>query len=77
MGGLAVDDRNYETTNALAETLNARKGFEVAMGNPRKGRLIIRHNGTSFFLEITPIYKKGCDDDYISTTVAKNEYYLD
>lgn len=63
--------------NTIFETLNARKGFDVAMANPRSGRLIIKHNGISFFLEITPIYKEGVKEDSFHNTVIENMTYLD
>ena len=68
-----MDDRNYETANTIFETLNARKGFEVVMSNPRSGRLIIKHNDTSFFLEITPIYEEKHDNKPFETVFAENE----
>lgn len=51
-----MDDRNYNVTNKVFEVLNNVKGFDVAMSNPRKGMLIVRHNGISFYMNIEPIF---------------------
>lgn len=51
-----TDDRNYEVTNAVYDTLNRTKGFDVGMSNPSKGRIIVRHNNTDYLLEVSPIY---------------------
>lgn len=49
------DDRNYDITNKLYEILNNVKNFEVAMSNPRGGKIIVEFNGVRFNLQITPI----------------------
>ena len=51
-----MDDRNYNVTNKVFEVLNNVKGFDVAMSNPRKGKLIVRHKGVSFYMNIEPIF---------------------
>lgn len=51
-----MDDRNYSVTNKVFEVLNNVKGFDVAMSNPRKGTIIVRHNDISFYMNIEPIF---------------------
>lgn len=61
-----MDDRNYNVTNKVFEVLNNVKGFDVAMSNPRKGRIIVRHEGISFYMNIEPIFndnKEGREAD--------------
>lgn len=73
-----MDDRNYDTTIKLFNILNDIKGFDVAYDNPTKGRLIIRHNGTTFFMEIDPIYKNNVGDDTepFDTVVERNRCFF-
>ena len=52
-----MDNRNYDVTNKIFEVLDNVKGFDVAMSNPRKGRIIARYNGISFCVTIEPIFK--------------------
>lgn len=47
-----MDDRNYEITNKLNDVLNNVKGFDVAMSNPRQGKMLVRYNGISFYITI-------------------------
>ena len=56
-----MDGRNYEITNKLFEVLNNVKGFDVAMNNPRNGKLIARYNGVSFCINIKPIFNDNED----------------
>ena len=51
-----MDDRNYNVTNKIFEVLDNVKGFDVAMSNPREGKIIVRHGGISFFMSLAPIY---------------------
>ena len=51
-----MDDRNYNVTHKVFEVLNNVKGFDVAMANPRKGIIIMRHEGVSFYMNIKPIF---------------------
>ncbi len=43
-----MDNRNYNITHKVFDVLNNIKGFDVAMGNPQNGKLIVRYNGVSF-----------------------------
>lgn len=56
-----MDDRNYNVTNKVFEVLNNIKGFDVASGNPRKGTIIARYNGVSFYINITPIFNDNAE----------------
>jgi len=51
-----MDDRNYNVTNKVFEVLNNVKGFDVAMSNPRNGRIIVRHDSISFYINIKPVF---------------------
>ena len=50
------DTRNYDVTNKLFSVLNEIKGFDVAMSNPKNGKLIMKYNGTSFIVEVSPLF---------------------
>lgn len=57
-----MDDRNYNITNRINEILNQIKGFDnVALSNPRIGKLIIRYRGEDFILSINPAYGDSKD----------------
>ena len=52
-----MDDRNYGITNRINEILNQIKGFDnLALSNPKVGKLIIRYRGEDFILSIDPVY---------------------
>ncbi len=51
-----MDNRNYNVTNKVFDVLNNVKGFDVAMSNPREGKIIVRHEGISFYMTIEPIF---------------------
>lgn len=51
-----MDDRNYNVTNKVFQVLNNVKGFDVAMSNPRKGKILVRHDGISYYMTIEPIF---------------------
>ena len=56
MEEIKTDERKYNVTNKIFEVLNNVKGFDVAMTNPRKGKIIVRYEGVSFYLNIEPIF---------------------
>ncbi len=57
-----MDDRNYDITNRINEILNQIKGFDnIALSNPRVGKLIIRYRGEDFILSINPAYEDSKD----------------
>lgn len=51
-----MDNRNYNVTNKIFEILDNVKGFDVAMSDPRKGKIIMRYDGVSFYMDIQPIF---------------------
>lgn len=51
-----MDKRNHNVTHKIYDVLNNVKGFEVAMGNPKNGTIILRHEGISFYLKLDPIF---------------------
>jgi len=57
-----MDDRNYDITNKINEILNQIKGFDnVALSNPRVGKIILRYRGEDFILSINPAYEDSKD----------------
>lgn len=57
-----MDDRNYDITNRINEILNQIKGFDnVALSNPRVGKIILRYRGEDFILSINPAYENSKD----------------
>lgn len=56
-----MDDRNYDITIKITEVLNNVKGFDAAMSNPRSGKLLVRHNGTSFYVTIEPVFNDNAE----------------
>ena len=57
----SMDNRNYDVTNKIFEVLDNVKGFDVAMSNPREGKIIARHNGISFYVTIEPIFNDNAE----------------
>ena len=57
-----MDDRNYDITNKINEILYQIKGFDnVALSNPRVGKIILRYRGEDFILSINPAYEDSKD----------------
>lgn len=56
-----MDDRNYDITNKLTEVLNNVKGFDAAMSNPRQGKMLVRHNGISYYVTIEPVFNDNAE----------------
>lgn len=76
-----ADNRNYNVTNEIFHMLNKTKGFEVAMENPKEGVIIIRYNGTSFVLNIDPIFNNNLPGMYeeekpFSEIVNQHRWYF-
>lgn len=73
-------DKNYEITVRVREVLNEIKGFEVASGAPRTGRLIVRFTDRSgktddFLMELSPLYKTPTDKDF-QKVVNEHDYLI-
>lgn len=51
-----MDNRNIDITNKMNEVLNNLKGFDSATSNPMDGKMIVRYNGTTFYVTIEPIF---------------------
>lgn len=61
-----MDSRNHDVTNKIFDVLNNVKGFDVAMGNPKNGRIMARYNGITFYVNIEPVFNdtpEGRDAD--------------
>lgn len=75
-----MDDRNYNVTNKIFEVLNNVKGFDVATGNPRKGTIITRYDGVSFYINIEPIFNDNVEgreaDNKPFDEVVKNHSWV-
>jgi len=75
------NDRNYEITNRTREVLNEIKGFEVASGEPRMGRLIVRFTDRSgktddFLMELSPLYSEPSGEMDFDKVVSQNGFML-
>ena len=51
-----MDARNHDVTTKIFDVLDNVKGFEVAMANPKAGKILARYQGTAFVIEIDPLY---------------------
>lgn len=76
-----MDRRNYDVIHKLFSVLNNVKGFEVAMGNPRTGKLILNYNGTNFTVELDPMFTdtaigNAMDKRPFTEIVSHYEYLL-
>ena len=74
-----MDDRNYDVTNKMTEVLNNVKGFDVAMSNPRQGKMLVRHNGINFYVTIEPIFNdneegRKADSEPFEEVVKKHRW---
>ena len=76
----SMDNRNYDVTNKIFKVLDSVKGFDVAMSNPREGRIIARYNGVSFYVTIEPIFNDNADgreaDNKPFEEVVKNHEWI-
>lgn len=75
-----ADDRNYNITNKICSILNEVKGFEVASGNPRAGKMIVRYEGKTFYLSLEPVFndnKEGKEEEKKSfEEVARSHQWI-
>ena len=74
-----MDNRNYDVTNKIFKVLNDIKGFDVAMSNPRKGKILIRYNDIDFIVSIDPVFNKDekiKEENKPFNEVAKNHRYI-
>ena len=71
-----MDDRNYDITNRINEILSQIKGFDnVALSNPRVGKIILRYRGEDFILSIEPVYGDSKDvPENFGKTIEDNEF---
>lgn len=61
---------------SLFKILNLIKGYDVALSDPCKGKMIARFNGTSFIITVRPLYPNGQDEPSFDEVVDKNSYIL-
>lgn len=66
------DKRNINVTNKLFQVINNVKGFNAAMGNPQKGVIIVQYEGTTFTLQVEPVY-----EDTPEGQAAENRPFMD
>ena len=75
-----MDNRNYDVTNKIFEVLNNVKGFDVAMSNPRNGKIMARYNGVSFYINIEPVFNDNEEgkkaDNKPFDEIIKNHRYI-
>lgn len=62
-----MEAKNYGLVSDMASKLNNLKGYEVGYSNPRKGKMIVNHNGENYLVDIEPIGNGSLED-------AMNEY---
>jgi len=65
-----LSKHNYTLINDLARKIEDLKGYAVGYGNPRKGKMIINHNGMNYVVDVEPIGEGDLSDimkeyDYI------------
>lgn len=46
----------------MAKKLNDLKGFEAGYGNPKKGKMIVNHNGVNFIIRVEPVQCGSIED---------------
>ena len=78
---MGTDKRNCNVTHKVFEVLNNVKGFDVAMGDSSTGKLIIRHEGTSFYMTIEPMFNdndagKEADDKPFEEIARTHQWAL-
>lgn len=56
-----MDRRNIAITNKMTEILNNVKGFEAAMSNPKQGKMLVRHNGVTFYVTVEPVFNDNAE----------------
>ena len=56
-----MDNRNYGITNKIFKVLDIVRGIDVAMSNPREGKIIARDNGISYYVTIKPIFNDNAE----------------
>ena len=75
------DNRNYNVTIKVAEVLDLVKGFDVARGTPRSGKIIIRYEDVNYILNIVPLYTEDGDNKVrnlpFETIAQQNAHLLD
>lgn len=53
------ESKNYDLVVDMATKLQNLKGYEIGYSNPRKGKIIINHNGQNYLINIEPISTRG------------------
>ena len=56
-----MDRRNIAITNKMTEILNNVKGFEAVMSNPKQGKMLVRHNGVTFYVTVEPVFNDNAE----------------
>ncbi len=69
--GMMSDNRNYGISNKIYEILNQIKGFDVAMGNPADGKILVKYDNIYFELSIKPCYSEEDDKEFKSRPFAE------
>ena len=71
------DERNVKMVQELSKVLNMMKGFDAAYSNPDKGVMLVRHEGRSYMVEVSPLYNEDsveADKDFLQ--VCEENKYL-
>ena len=48
-------DLNYSFVTGFARIVNQLKGYEVGYSSPKKGKMIINHEGQNYIVDVEPI----------------------
>lgn len=56
---IRMDSRNFNTANKIYEVLRDIKGFDVAISNPHTGKILVKHNDTTFVLSLEPVFNNN------------------
>lgn len=57
-----MESKNYNLVHDMAFKLDSFKGYEVGYSNPKKGKMIVNHNGVNFLVDIEPIGNGSLED---------------
>lgn len=67
--------KNYELITDLAQKLDNLKGYDTAYTNPKKGKMLINHNGQLFIVDVEPI---GCmGEDTLSNAMKEYKFMFE
>ena len=66
-------DKNCELITDLAQKINNLKGYDTAYTNPKKGKMLINHNGQLFIVDVELI---GCMGENTLSNAMKEYKFM-